>query len=217
MDHTPGQGQFLQVEHFRSYYGRVRGRTPAQLDELIADRLAARDALEEEPLRRLAGLALERGIPVASHDDDSPEKVAWVARLGATISEFPVNLRAARAAHERGMAIAYGSPNVFRGASATSNLSARDSLAAGYGDVVCSDYAPSSLLHAAFELHRLGIAPLHEAVNMVSRNPARAVGAEGCIGSVEVGKEADLVLVDDCGEVPRVARTFVAGREVFAS
>lgn len=217
MDHTPGQGQFLEVEHFRSYYGRVRGRSPAQLDTLIADRLAARRALDERPLRHLAALALERGIPVASHDDDSPAKVAWVRGLGATISEFPVNLDAARAAHEAGMAVAYGSPNVFRGASATNNLSARESIAAGCGDVVCSDYAPMSLLHAALAVHRLGIVPLHEAANMISLNPARAVGIDDRTGSIAEGKAADLVLVDDAGDVPRVVRTFVGGREVFAS
>jgi alpha-D-ribose 1-methylphosphonate 5-triphosphate diphosphatase len=217
MDHTPGQGQFLDVEDFRAYYGRVRGRTPAQLDSLIEERLAARRTLDERTLRGLTTLALERDIAIASHDDDTPQKVAWVQRLGATLSEFPVNLAAARAAHERGMAVSYGAPNVFRGASATNNLSARESIGAGYGDVICSDYAPMSLLHAALALERLGIVPLHEAVNMVSRNPARAVGIAGETGSLEEGKRADLVFVDVREEVPRVVRTFVGGREVFAS
>jgi alpha-D-ribose 1-methylphosphonate 5-triphosphate diphosphatase len=217
MDHTPGQGQFLDVEHFRAYYGRVRGRTPAQLDTLIEERLAARRTLDERALRGLTALALERDIAIASHDDDTPQKVAWVQRLGATLSEFPVNLAAARVAHERGMAVSYGAPNVFRGASATNNLNARESIGAGYGDVICSDYAPMSLLHAALALERLGIVPLHEAVNMVSRNPARAVGIAGETGSLEEGKRADLVFVDVREEVPRVVRTFVGGREVFAS
>jgi alpha-D-ribose 1-methylphosphonate 5-triphosphate diphosphatase len=217
MDHTPGQGQFLDVEQFRSYYGRVRGRTPAELDTMIEGRLAARSGLDEGPLRRLTTLALERGIPIASHDDDTPEKVAWVQRFGATISEFPVNLAAARAAHERGMAVSYGAPNVFRGASATNNLSSREGIGAGYGNVVCSDYAPMSLLHAAFALHRQGIVPLHEAVSMISRNPSRAVGVAEETGSLEEGKTADMVLVDDQEDVPRVVRTFVRGREVFAS
>jgi DNA excision repair protein ERCC-2 len=74
-----------------------------------------------------------------------------------------------------------------------------------------------ALLHAAFALHREGIVALHEAVNMITRNPARAVGIADETGSLEEGKAADLVLVDDRGEVPRVVRTFVGGREVFAS
>jgi alpha-D-ribose 1-methylphosphonate 5-triphosphate diphosphatase len=217
MDHTPGQGQFVDVRHFRDYYGRVRGRTPAELDALIEERVAARRLLDDELLRRLTALALDHHVAIASHDDDSPGKVAWVQRLGATLSEFPVNLAAARAAHERGMAVSYGAPNVFRGASATNNLNARESIAAGYGDIVCSDYAPMSLLHAALALERHGIVPLHDAVNMISRNPARAVGIAEETGSLEQGRAADLVLVEDREDVPRVVRTFVRGREVFAS
>jgi alpha-D-ribose 1-methylphosphonate 5-triphosphate diphosphatase len=195
----------------------VRGRTPAQLDALIEERLAARRELDELSLHRITVLALERGVAIASHDDDTPQKVAWVQRLGATLSEFPVNLAAARAAHERGMAVSYGAPNVFRGASATNNLNARESIGAGFGDIICSDYAPMSLLHAALALDRLGIVPLHEAANMISRNPARVVGIALETGSLEEGKAADLVLVDDRDDVPRVVRTFVGGREVFAS
>ncbi len=217
MDHTPGQGQFLDVGNFRDYYGRVRGRTPAELDTLIEERLAARRTLDERLLRGITALALKRGVAIASHDDDSAQKVAWVQRLGATLSEFPVNLAAARAAHERGLAVSYGAPNVFRGASATNNLNARESIGAGYGDIICSDYAPMSLLHAVLALERLGIVPLHEAVNMVSRNPAGVVGIADETGSLEEGKLADLVLVDDREDVPRVVRTFVAGREVFCS
>jgi alpha-D-ribose 1-methylphosphonate 5-triphosphate diphosphatase len=94
---------------------------------------------------------------MASHDDDSAEKVAAVSRLGVTLSEFPVNLEAARAARRLGMLISLGSPNVLRGASLTGNLSGREALTAGLGDILYSDFAPMSLLHAALQLHREGI------------------------------------------------------------
>ena len=74
-----------------------------------------------------------------------------------------------------------------------------------------------TMLHAVLTLERSGILPLHEAVNMASLNPARAVGIADRTGSLEAGKDADMVLVDHSGDVPRVLKTFVAGREVFAT
>jgi alpha-D-ribose 1-methylphosphonate 5-triphosphate diphosphatase len=68
-----------------------------------------------------------------------------------------------------------------------------------------------------FALERAGILPLYWAVNMASLNPARAVGIDGFTGSIEVGKSADLVLVDASGEVPKVLKTFVEGREVYST
>ena len=98
-----------------------------------------------------------------------------------------------------------------------SNLSAREAISWGYGDILCSDYSPMTLLHAVLTLERLGILPLHEAIKMVSLNPARAVGIAEHTGSLEVGKEADMVLVDHSDDFPRVLKTFVGGREVFAT
>jgi alpha-D-ribose 1-methylphosphonate 5-triphosphate diphosphatase len=113
------------------------------------------------------------------------------------------------------MLIALGSPNVLRGASLTGNLSGRDALAAGLGDILCSDYAPMSLLHAAMQVHRDGILDLPRAVALITLNPARATGTEELLGSIEPGKSADLVLVDDSRPVSGIQATFVHGREVY--
>jgi alpha-D-ribose 1-methylphosphonate 5-triphosphate diphosphatase len=74
-----------------------------------------------------------------------------------------------------------------------------------------------SLLHAALQVHREGILGLPAAVRLITLNPARAVGIDHLTGSIEPGKAADLVLVDDRRKVPSVARTLVAGREVFSA
>ena len=50
-----------------------------------------------------------------------------------------------------------------------------------------------------------------------SLNPARAVGIDERTGSLAVGKDADMVIVDHADDFPRVLKTFVAGREVFAT
>jgi len=108
--------------------------------------------------------------------DDTPEKVRWVRELGIGISEFPVKREAAKEASALGMNVLMGAPNVLRGKSLTENLSGREAIEAGFCNLMGSDYAPMSMLHAVFSLHRSMHVPLHEAVNMVTRNPARAIG-----------------------------------------
>ena len=78
-----------------------------------------------------------------------------------------------------------------------------DAVSSGYGDTV-PDYSPMTILHAVFTLHKHDILPLHEAVNMASINPAMAVGISDNTGSIEEGKEADLVMVDIGEEIPRM-------------
>lgn len=215
MDHTPGQGQYTDVSHFKAYYGSVRGLSDGHLDAMIERRQEARQRVDWKGIVALVNLCRERGICVASHDDDSAAKVELVRRLGVTLCEFPVNLEAARAARANGMLISLGSPNVLRGASLTGNLSGVEALAAGLGDILCSDYAPMSLLHSVMKLGREGVMDLTRAVRLITLNAAEASGIAGWTGSIEPGKAADLVLVDDRKPVPRILRTFVGGREVF--
>ena len=217
MDHTPGQGQFREVTSFKAYYGTVYGKSEAELDGIIEAKLRSRLESAPRSVRVLLDHARGRGLPVASHDVDSVEKVRWLSEQGIRITEFPVNLETARAATAAGIHVMLGAPNVFRGRSQAGNLSARDAIAAGDGDILCSDYAPQAMLHAALLLARSGVLPLHAAVNLVSLHPARAVGLDDRVGSIEPGKDADLVLVDPGGEHPHVLRTFVAGRPVFAT
>ncbi|MAF09933.1 N-acetylglucosamine-6-phosphate deacetylase [Candidatus Poribacteria bacterium] len=55
---------------------------------------------------------------------------------------------------------------------------------------------------------------LVEAVTMATLTPARILGADKAIGSLEVGKQADVVLFD---ETFTVRRTYVDGREVYVA
>jgi alpha-D-ribose 1-methylphosphonate 5-triphosphate diphosphatase len=140
-------------------------------------------------------LTLECGIPLASHDDDTIDKVKLVGDLGASISEFPVTLKAAQEAQRRGMHTIMGAPNTLRGASHSGNLSATDAIDAGAVDILASDYHPGSLLHAALALAGAGHLPLHEAAKLLSQNPAAAVGLRDR-GSIKIGYAADIVLVE---------------------
>lgn len=217
MDHSPGQGQFRDILSFKNYYGPVYGKSDAEMDGIIDRKRQARDDAAPDAIKHLVALCKEHTIAIASHDDDSSEKIEWLHEMGVSMTEFPVNIEAVRAARESGISVCLGSPNVVRGESQARNLSAREAISWGYGDILCSDYAPMTMLHAVLALERFNILPLHEAVNMVSLNPARAVGIADSTGSLEVGKEADILIVDPSEGFPRILSTFIGGREVYAT
>jgi len=217
MDHTPGQGQFADTGHFMTYYSQCEYMSRDQAFGLAVRRKAIRKAIDDARLFELMKICRDRRIPMASHDDDTPEKISWIYNLGIRISEFPVCLTAAEAACRLGMRVLMGAPNVLRGASLTGNLSAQDALRKGVCSMLGSDYAPMSMLHAVFAIHRQGIMPLHECVKLITFNPARAVGIDHERGALREGLCADLVLVDASSRVPRIAKTFVAGQEIFSA
>jgi alpha-D-ribose 1-methylphosphonate 5-triphosphate diphosphatase len=212
MDHTPGQGQYRNLEIYaRSTVGwDVEGAST--LEEKI-EFLQKRPVVSREKLKRLADLAREKGVPLASHDDDSPEKVLLVKKeYAAKISEFPVELGVAKKAREEGLLVVMGAPNVMLGGSHSGNLSALEAIREGCADILCSDYYPASLLHSAFRLEEQGILSLPEAVRMLTLNPARAMNTDADYGSVEAGKKADLLIVRKIQGCPMVYACFIDGR-----
>ena len=215
MDHTPGQGQFRELTSFKNYYGTVYQKGEEELERIIPQEYSAQETLSAT-VDHIVSLCHSLGIPLASHDDDSPAKIKWLNETGIAISEFPVNMEAATAAKDHKVMVCLGGPNILRGNSQGKNLSGREAIASGYGDILCSDYAPMTLVHSVFALYQLDLLPLHAAVNMASLNPAKAVGIEEQTGSIEPGKEADLILVDLRQEVPRLVKTWVRGKEVYS-
>ncbi len=216
MDHTPGQGQFKEVTSFKHYFGTVYKKSDAELEKIIDKKMSVKGAVKSH-IEYVANLCKSMNIPMASHDDDAEEKIRWLKEMGINISEFPVNMDVACAAKQNGIYVCLGTPNVLRGNSQAKNMSARDAIVSGCADILCSDYSPMTILHALFTLHKHDILPLHEAVNMASINPAKAVGISDNTGSIEEGKDADLIMVDIGEEVPRIVKTFIAGREVFSA
>jgi alpha-D-ribose 1-methylphosphonate 5-triphosphate diphosphatase len=194
MDHTPGQRQYRNLEKFL-----VMWRQEGASDSEIERRLAAqkeRQALNADKGRRLvADIAKSRGLPLASHDDETEAHSDQAADLGATISEFPVTVEAARRAHERGMAVVMGGPNLIRGGSYSGNVPAATLANEGLLDGFASDYVPRSLIECAF---RLADEPfgwsISKAVDTVTGVPARACGLTDR-GAIRLGARADLVRV----------------------
>jgi alpha-D-ribose 1-methylphosphonate 5-triphosphate diphosphatase len=211
MDHTPGQGQYTTEELFRTYIKRTVHRSDAEIDELLESK---KNQIIEIPHRieSITRQAREAGIALATHDDDTAEKVEQWPTLGITIAEFPTTMAAAKRAHELGLAVCMGAPNVLRGKSSGGNLSALEAIQAGICDVLCSDYYPSAMLTAAFKLTSQQLMSLPQAIQMVSLRPAQAVGLGEELGSLEIGKLADLLIVR-LERHPKVRRVFVSGRE----
>ena len=192
MDHTPGQRQYADIEVFKRYNiskGRV---TESGFDAFVAPLLERSARYAGVHRQAIAGLAAQRGITVATHDDATPDHVAESAALGVRISEFPTTVLAAKAAQEQGQLIVMGAPNIVRGGSQSGNVAATELLALGLLDILSSDYVPSSPLQAVFQLAADGAVGLADGMTLVSGNPARAVGLDDR-GQIAVGKRADLV------------------------
>lgn len=217
MDHTPGQGQFRSIESYRKMLRGYRNLSDGELDDIVKS-WQNREKLTIDAISDLAALARANGLAVASHDDDTLDKVELVRSYGAGISEFPITLEVARAARAAGMMTVAGAPNILLGGSHTGNLSAADAILEGAVDVLCSDYYPASLLHAVFKMHRDHGLPLHEMVRLVSANAAGAVGLAGETGALAAGLKADFLVVEALDDgFPAVTSAYVDGVEVLST
>lgn len=213
MDHTPGQGQYRDIEIYRKSYLNDEGMTEEQVQAQIAN-LMNKEKLTLDKVQTIAKYAKEKNIPIASHDDDTIEKLEVIKSFNATISEFPITMEVLQAAHNQGFMTVVGAPNILLGGSHAGNLSAKEAIESGCADILCSDYYPASLLHAIYKMADNGQA-LHEMVNKVTYNAAKAVGIENELGSIEVGKKADMLIVMRLPDnYPAITHVFVEGTQV---
>lgn len=215
MDHTPGQGQYRNLEVYRKTLKGYRNLTDAEVDNIIRDS-QRREKLTIDSIRKIASLAAENSIAIASHDDDSLEKLSLVQSFGTSISEFPITLDVAREARRLGLHTVAGAPNILLGGSHSGNLSAAEAILDGSVDILCSDYYPAALLHGVFFMHQEHRLGLPEMTRLVTINPARAVMMDEDLGSLAVGKKADILIVDTInGGFPVVRAAIVDGRPVL--
>ncbi|WP_019502506.1 alpha-D-ribose 1-methylphosphonate 5-triphosphate diphosphatase [Pseudanabaena sp. PCC 6802] len=214
MDHTPGQRQFVNLDKFKAYYSGKHGIKPGEMERFIQDRLDDQQRHAESSRRALVALTQARGIPLASHDDETVEHVRIALEEGAAIAEFPTTFIAAKEAHTNGLQVMVGAPNLVLGGSHSGNVSAMDLVESDLADIVSSDYVPLSLLQSAFTIaHKTG-KPLYETIHLITSNPAKAIRLDGDRGSLEIGKRADLAIVRDDGVVPKIKVTICQGYRV---
>ncbi len=106
-----------------------------------------------------------------------------------------------------------GAPNVVRGRSHCGNVSAIDLAADGLLDGLSSDYAPISLLHAAFICAGTLAIELPAAIRSVTLNVAGMLGLDDR-GEIAPDKRADVVRVRVAGGIPVVRGVWRQGERV---
>lgn len=217
MDHSPGQGQYRAEGSFEKYVMKNQGVSFDEVNVIITELLERQARIDWKHLKLLAERAKQKGIAVASHDDDTYEKIDAAISCGVAVSEFPITLEVAQYATNRGMKVCVGAPNVVRGASHDNNLRAIDAISANCAHIICSDYHPSSMLQAIFTIAKQEVLPLHEATKLATLYPAEAMNGAAHIGSIAEGKAADLIMVDHFHDTAFVAKTIVNGVIVYES
>jgi alpha-D-ribose 1-methylphosphonate 5-triphosphate diphosphatase len=212
MDHCPGVGQYADLDRFRALKRR-EGFTDGVLEALIAQLRAQRAIYRARNRRALLDRVASLPIVLASHDDRTEEEIAENAADGIRISEFPVTVAAARAAHAHGLDVIAGAPNIVRGGSHSGNVAALELLQARLVDAFASDYVPASLIEAAFRCAAEPAISLPQAVALITDHPARMANLRDR-GRLEPGLRADLVRVRLHQDLPIVREVWRQGERI---
>lgn len=214
MDHTPGQGQFRNLEKYTKVVAAYRDCSEDEAKEYIKESME-REKMSAQEIGEMIECAQKNGIPVASHDDDEATKIDLLKEWKVQISEFPITLDVAKYAKEQGMYTVMGAPNILLGGSHSGNLSAEVAINHDAVDILCSDYYPSSILHSIFYMYKKGKA-IEDMVRLASLNPAKALNIADKTGSIEEGKMADILIVEEKNNLPMIKNVFSSGRMVMS-
>lgn len=193
MDHSPGVGQYASVDAYRAMR-RKEGASEEFIEKRILYLADLRARMREPNRRAVLARVAHLGVTLTSHDDRTEAEVAQNHADGIRISEFPVTMRAAAAAHALGMKVIAGAPNIVRGGSHSGNIAAADLVRAGTMDAFASDYVPAALVEAAFLCPAQTGISLPAAIATVTANPAAMAGLADR-GRLAPGLRADLVRV----------------------
>lgn len=194
MDHTPGQRQWENIDVARVYYTGKKGWSHEKFERQVQLAAELQDRYAAPHRAYFVNYCHTHRIALASHDDTTVEHVQQAHAEGASMSEFPTTLLAARTAHAQGLLTVMGGPNVVRGGSHSGNVSAAELARHGVLDILSSDYVPGSLLSAVVRLVDDGIYSLPQAVATVTHHPANATGLKDR-GQIAEGLRADLIQV----------------------
>ncbi|HWD86559.1 MAG TPA: alpha-D-ribose 1-methylphosphonate 5-triphosphate diphosphatase [Mucilaginibacter sp.] len=211
-DHIPGERQFTMEQQIEMR-SQAFGISAEDALELLKKQIEiTKNINNRAPIYE----AFKDKYILGSHDDTTIAHVEEGKEYGSTISEMPTTIEAARKARELGMWICMGAPNYYRGGSHCGNLSCVDALEEDLVDILCSDYHFPTMLGSVVRMIENGISP-SKAINLVSLNPARLLKFDHEIGSIEVGKKADIIVFDSKKSFAAVSYAFVDGINKFTA
>ena len=210
-DDTPGQRQFPNIEVLSQQRASHKNISIEAARKEIQDRIERGQSVNN---RKKVEAQVSGKIPLGSHDDTTIEHVLEAYECGATLSEMPCSIDAARKAKELGMLVCMGAPNYYRGGSHCGNLSCHDAMGENLVDIICSDYHFPSMLACAIRMAESGMT-LSAAINMLTLNPARYLGLDKETGSIGLGKRADLTAFYPRAGFGEVIRVWVDGKEIL--
>ncbi|MEO1428353.1 MAG: alpha-D-ribose 1-methylphosphonate 5-triphosphate diphosphatase [Cyanobacteria bacterium J06633_8] len=202
---------------WRRHISNLRRRVILSNQEIIDMLTELQEYRQEGSLQveQLVELAHIYNIPVASHDDDSEEKVALSHRRRMAVAEFPANVDLAAQERKYGASVLMGAPNLLQGGSHIGWMSVEEALQNNVLDCLCSDYHYPSLFYAPFKLHSEGLMPLEKAWELVSSRPAAAIGLGNQKGKIAPGFDADFLLIRPENTLPSsIASVYIKGKEV---
>lgn len=215
MDHTPGQRQFTRLDKYAEYFQGKYGMNDEELARFMDEKRVNQERYSAPNRTGIVERCRARGIPMASHDDATPEHVDEALENGVAVAEFPTTIEAATKAHEAGLKVLMGAPNIVLGGSHSGNVSAMDLGQTGVLDIVSSDYVPSSIIQGVFQLWQAGAKDtLPDAVAAVSKTPAEIAGLTDR-GEITPGKKADLIRVAMDGDTPVVVSVWRDGNRII--
>lgn len=213
-DHLPPAGNQPMMNRYLNGLQRRLSLSRQEIEEFLAQ-VAEQRHQGYEQVEQLVELAHSYAIPLASHDDDTPEKVALSQRRKVAIAEFPASITLAAQSRAYGAAVLMGAPNLVRGGSHVGYMSVAEAAKNDVLDCLCSDYHYPSLFYAPFKLQELGLMSFEQAWALVSSRPAAAVGISDRKGKIAPNLDADFLLISPNNPLPTaIASVYVTGQEV---
>jgi imidazolonepropionase len=177
---------------------------PREAVPLFVDVFCERNAFDVEQSRRVLQAARDYGFPLKAHVDEfmALGGLELALELGATsVDHLDVTTTAGIARLATSPAVGVLIPTVPFNLGATSFADARAIVDAGAAIALTTDMNPGSApcpslpLVMAIACRYQHLLPA-EALNAVTINAAHAIGLGRRIGSLERGKQADLLLID---------------------
>jgi alpha-D-ribose 1-methylphosphonate 5-triphosphate diphosphatase len=112
-DNIPGQRQF-PMEKIIDMRSKYLGISKEEAYKILLKNIEERSKINHRPDIQKA---FQNTINLGSHDDTKIEHVLEAKMFGATLSEMPTTIEAARKAKELGMYVCMGAPNYYMGGS----------------------------------------------------------------------------------------------------